>query len=203
MSKLYEGNPLHPAAPIASQGDRKILYQVDGVTPFSGAAGTTVLPASGLWVASEILAVRQLRRLLIEARYDGAAGATAGYAEIIPMLCTQVQASASSGGPSVPVAPAITDDVWEIPGVTDGAVTAGALSAGTLQNTNMSRTASWGKVVYRPIVIQLGAMLAASNKIRIEIEVDVTSASWFALQAHEGGDQANQGILNLAIVGAI
>jgi hypothetical protein len=186
----YQGEVDHGMTPLASAGDRRVLNQVDGVTPFSGAAGTTTLPGSGLWVASEILACRRLRRIAFEASYNAHASTTTGFAEIIVMLCRQW------------TVPLITDDVWTPLMVPDASPPApAALASGTLQNTNMSRTVLWSKVIYRPLVIQIAAAVANSDKIRGAIDVDVTDASWFALQAREAGDTTNRGILNLAIVG--
>jgi hypothetical protein len=182
---------LGPHTPVPSVGEREALLTAAGVA-FSGAAGTTVLPASGAWTQSAIHAVPDLRRLTIEASYNAHASTTTGYAEIIVMLCSQV------------ALPAIGDDVWFVPGVTDGAVTAGALAAGTIgSGSDYTVTASWGKAVYRPLVIQVGAALANSDKIRMRFDVDVTDARWFALQAREAGDSTNRGILNLAILGGI
>lgn len=183
------GNVSNGSTPLASAGNRQVLKTAAGVA-FSGSAGTTVLPASGAWTQSEIINVKQLRRVTLEVLYNAHASTTTGYAEIIPILCQQE------------ALPAIGDDVWFPLGITDGAVTAGALASGTIgTGSDYTITQSWGKVVYRPLVIQAGAALANSDKIRIKVDIDVTDSSWFALQAREAGDTTNRGILNLALVG--
>ncbi len=127
---------------------------------------------------------------MIEVAYNAHASTTAGYAQIIPMLCSQF------------TLPLIGDDVWFIPAVTDGVVTAAALTAGTIgSGSDYTVTASWGAVDYREMVINCKAALANSDKLRMRFDVDVTSAAFFALQAREIGDTTSRGILNLAIVG--
>lgn len=180
--KSFKGSPLKASTPIPQPG-----YRVSLLTAADAAWGAMTTA----WVQSQILDVRALRRLALEVAYDGAAGSTTGAPQILPMLCSRE------------VLPAIGDDVWFIPGVTDGVVTAAALAAGAIgAGSDFTITQSWGKVIYRPIALQVGAMLAASDKIRCVIDIDVTHASWFALQAREGIDGANPGTLTLAVVGA-
>jgi hypothetical protein len=175
--------------PVASAGERKTLLTAAGV-PFSGAAGTTVLPASGAWTQSEIIACRMLRRITLEVAYDAHASTTMGYPQLFPILCSQFEL------------PAIGDDVWFVPAVSGGTVTAGALTAGTIgAGSDYTVTASWGSVDYQQMVINCKAALANSDKLRMRFDIDVTDAAYFALQAREIGDTTNRGILNLAIVG--
>ena len=84
----YMGTVNHGSTPIAAAGERQVLLTAAGL-PFSGAAGSTVLPASGAWTQSAIIACRDLRRILVEVAYDAHASTVAGYAQIIPMLCSQ------------------------------------------------------------------------------------------------------------------
>lgn len=184
------------SVPLAATGDRRVLNTAAGV-PFSGANGTTVLPASGAWTQSEVVAVQPLRRLVVEVSYNANESTTTGYPQIIVALSSQANAGVV-GAP----APAVGDDVWFVPGITDGSVTAGALTAGTIgSGSDYTVTASWGAVDYRMMVINAKAALANSDKIRMRFSVDVTDAKWFMLQAREIGDTTNRGILNLSIVG--
>ncbi len=197
MTKGIAGKVEH-GTPVASVGVSTVLLTAAGA-PFSGAAGPTVLPASGAWTQSEILPVTQLRRLVVEVSYNAHSATTAGYPQIMVML--------SCYGPSAETsadAPAIGDDVWFLPGITDGAVTAGALAAGTIgAGSDYTVTAEWGAVDYHEMVVNCKKALATSDKIRMRLAFDVTDARWFALQAREIGDTTNRGILNLSVVGGI
>lgn len=186
--------------PVANPGERKILL-VDGTgpapfnvpttpTPFSGLAGTDVLPASGQWLRSVILNVDVARRLAIEVAYNGHASGTAGYAQIIPLLSSALDL------------PLAGDDVWFAPGDTDGSLTLGALAAGTMPTgSDFTLDASWGIKQLSPLVIKAGLATAASAKSRIVVPIDVTAARWVQFLAREIGDTTNRGILNLAVVG--
>lgn len=196
QSESIFGKVDRAAVPIAATGDRSVLLTAAGV-PFSGAAGTTVLPASGAWTQSEVRSVLPARRLVVEVAYNAHASTTAGYPQIIVML-SSVAASGVDGSPF----PAIGDDVWFIPGVTDGVVTSAALTAGAIgAGSDYTVTAEWGAVDYHEMVVNCKKALANSDKIRMRFSVDVTDAKFFALQAREIGDTTNRGILNLAIVG--
>lgn len=200
MSNSHFGPVERGATPVASSGNRTTLNTQAGV-PFSGAAGSTVLPASGAWTASEVIAVGPLRRLTLEISYNASAATTTGYAQIIPILSEQNKGATTD---LTPVKPLFSDDVWFIPGVTDGSVTAGALAAGTIAaSSTFTISGTFGQVQYNPLVIKVSPATANSAIIRVKVDIDVTSATWFYLQAREAGDATNRGILNISVSGGI
>lgn len=195
MAQSIEGPMEHASTPIASAGVRNVL-RTAAFAPFSGAAGTTVLPASGAWTQSEVIAVRHLRRLVVEVFYNAHGSTTTGYPQLLAML------SSVAPDPTTGLGPAVGDDVWGLTAVSDGVVTAGALAAGTIgTGSDFTVSASFGACDYREQVINCKAALANSDKLRMRLSFDVTDALWFMLQAREIGDTTNRGILNLAIVG--
>lgn len=191
MSTGY-GLVLNGSTPMAANGEHQILKTQAGV-PFSGTNGTTVLPASGAWTASQVQPADKQRRVSLEIGYLANASSTTGAAEIIVMLSRQIL-DASTGT----VAPAFSDDVWYVPLVTDGAVTAGALTAGILAaGSTFTGTMSFNKVTYRPLAIEVSAATANSAVLRAVLDFDVTGSTWWCVQAREIGDTTNRGVLNL------
>jgi hypothetical protein len=179
------------STPLAANGEHQVLLTQAGV-PFSGSTGSTVLPASGAFVASAVNPCDKQRRVSLEVQYAANAATTTGAAEIIFLTSRQILNSTQSGPPLY------TDDVWYIPLVTDGSVTAGALTAGTIQGgPTFTGTMSFNKMTYRPLAIELSAATANSAVLRAVIDIDVTGATWWYLQAREIGDTTNRGILNL------
>ncbi len=177
----------NPVVPVAAAGTRFQLLRAAGTT-FPSAA----LPAGGDWVASAVIACAPLRRVTIEVIYNANAATAASYCEIIPMLCQEE------------TAPLVSDAVWFVPGVTDGSIVAAAIAAGALAaGTDFTQSQAWGRAVYLPLVIQAGGAIAASNKIRVKFDVDVTGCRYFALQAREAGDPVNTGTLDLYICGGV
>lgn len=195
MTQSHIGPMEHASTPIASAGIRNVLKTAAGA-PFSGAAGTTVLPASGAWTQSEVVPVRHLRRLVVEVFYNAHASTTTGYPQLLAML-SSAPPDSTTGLP-----PAVGDDVWALTAVTDGVVTSAALTAGTIgTGSDFTVTAEFGATDYHEQVINVKKALANSDKIRARLSFDVTDALWFMVQAREIGDTTNRGILNLAIVG--
>lgn len=187
----------HMSTPIASVGIRKVL-RTAALAPFSGAAGTTVLPASGAWTQSEVIPVLYLRRLVVEVFYNAHASTTAGYPQLLLML-SSVGPDATTG-----LGPAVGDDVWGLTAATDGVVTAAALTAGTIgTGSDFTVSAEFGATDYHEQVVNVKKALANSDKIRARLSVDVTDARYFMLQAREIGDTTNRGILNLSVVGGV
>lgn len=190
MSSPY-GSVEDGATPLSANGEHQVLLTQAGL-PFSGAAGTTVLPASGVWTASQVMPCDKQRRICLEFWYDANAATVAGAAEVLVLLCKQKLNAAETG------APAIADDVWYAPTVptssgTSGALAAGALAAGSTFSIGMT----FQKVTYAPLAIEIAPVTANSAKARAVLEIDGTSSFWWYLQARELGDQTNRGILNI------
>lgn len=202
MSSPY-GSTESASTPLAANGERQVLLTQASV-PFSGAAGTTVLPASSAWVASQVQPCSQQRRLCLEFDYAASAGAATGAVEVLVLLCKQkIKVDAFGNVVSVaggyPGAPLVADDVWFFPSVASATVATGALAAGTLAaGSTFTGGMTFQKVTYGPLVIELGPVTAASAEVRQVVELDATSSFWWYLQAREIGAAANQGILNVS-----
>lgn len=187
------------STPLAANGERQVLLTQAGA-PFSGSAGTTVLPASGAWTASQVQPSDKQRRICLEFGYNAHASTTTGAAEVLVLLSRQKLKVDSSGTPATNNgAPLITDDVWYFPVVASTAITAAALAAGTLAaSSTFTGGVAFQKVTYGPLAIELAPVTANSAIARMCIEIDGTSAFWWHLQAREIGDATNRGILNIS-----
>lgn len=202
MSSPY-GSTESASTPLAANGERQVLLTQAGV-PFSGAAGTTVLPASSAWTASQVQPCSQQRRLVLLVNYAAAAGASTGAPEIVVLLSKQkIKYDTSGNVVSVangyPGAPLYTDNVWELPTVASSTVATGALAAGTLAaSSTFTGGVTFQKVTFGPLAIEIGPVTAASAIAPLAIELDATSSFWWYLQAREIGAAANPGILNIS-----
>lgn len=187
---------------VAAEGKRAQLL-VDGTygsSPFNvvGAAfNAGALPGSGAWLRSQIISVKGIRRIHLSIKYNGAAGATGGYAQIIPLIaCVDLSGSENA-------APLYSDDVWDVPLITDGSLVAGALAAGTLpSNSGFTLTSKVGAAALYPAAYQIGSMTAASDKIRGSFDLNVEAASWLAFDVREIGDGAHPGTIDLYYTGS-
>lgn len=193
------GDVIHGSTPLAANGERQVLLTQAGV-PFSGAAGTTVLPASGAWTASQVQPCDKQRRICLELAYDANASSTTGAAEVLVLLSKQKLKVDASGVPqNGDGKPLYTDDVWFFPSVPSSSTTLAALASGTLAaSSTFTRTQSFQKVTYGPLAIEVAPITANSDKARVVIDIDATGSFWWYLQARELGDQTNRGILNIA-----
>lgn len=150
---------------------------------------SAALEASGAWSRSSIVDVVDARKitLLIDYTTDATSG-TDGYVEIVPMVAFTSDS------------PAAGDATWFVPGVWDGSVTEGTL-AGTLPTgTDFTATPMFGKTKHLPLCIRLDPADADTDRIQIAVTIDVTSARWFQLMAHEAGDTSNPGTLAVSYV---
>jgi len=180
---------------LASEGTR-VQLQCDGTaaSPFNVVANFNVgaLPASGAWVRSGIICVKGIRNLHLSVLYNGHASSTTGAAEIIPFVCPQY------------TLPLSTDDVWDVPAVTDGSVTRAALATGTLPTSNViTRTFTYGKVNMNPLALEVGPVTATSDKGRIGIDINVEFATYFMLYVREAGDTTNTGTIDIWYTGSV
>lgn len=190
------------ATPLSANGVAQVLNTQAG-TPFSGSAGTTVLPASNAWVASQVMPADKQRRLTLHLSYKANAATTTGAAKIVIFRSSALLKSdgtpftgASATGQNV--APAYTDDVWGCPMVTDGTVTAAALTGTLAASTTATGTMKFGNVTYYPLAITLSAATANSAIGKMSLDVDVTDSLWVYIQAQEIGDATNRGILDVS-----
>lgn len=192
------GDTVSASTPLAANGERQVLLTQAGV-PFSGSAGTTILPAAGAWTASQVMPCDKQRRICLELAYDANAATTAGAAEVLVLLSKQKIKVDSNGVPTTNNGtPLITDDVWFLPMVANPTITFAPLAAGTLQGSGFTRTQTFAKVTYAPLVIEVAPVTANSDKGRHVIDIDATGSFWWYLQAREIGDTTNRGILNIA-----
>lgn len=190
MSSPY-GSVEDGATPLAANGEHQVLWTQAGV-PFSGTAGTVVLPASGAWTASQVMPCDKQRRICLEFAYNANASSTTGAAEVLVLLCKQKLNTAGDGPPLY------TDDVWFFPAVASSTITAAALAAGTLAaSSTFTRTQTFQKVTYGPLAIEIAPVTANSDKARLVLDLDATGSFWWYLQAREIGDATNRGILNI------
>ena len=180
---------------MASEGTRvQLLADGTGGAPFNAAVAfnTGALPAASAWLRSQIVCVRSIRNLRISVSYNANAATVAGSAEIIPLTCTQYGL------------PLSTDDVWDVPTVTDGSVTVAALAAGTLPATNViTRTFKAGKITLAPVAFELAAASANSDKGRMGIDMNVEVSTYVMFYAREVGDAANPGTLDIWYCGSV
>ena len=186
MASPY-GSTEHASTPIAANGEHNVLLTQAG-TPFSGAAGTTVLPASGAFTASAVNSCDKARRIAIEFNYKANASTATGAAEIIVLLCKQKIKYDTSGNVvtaanGAPGAPLYNDaGVWFIPAVANSTVATGALASGTIAGTpTFTGTQVFQKVTYGPLAIELAAATASSAIISLAIDIDCTSLFWWYL----------------------
>lgn len=127
---------------------------------------------SGTPARTSVLEIGENRRCTIEVFYNSAA-ASCGV-EILPLLAADS------------IKPSVTSDVWTIPGVWDGTVTAAnadsvAASAGYTVSPNFN------EVVHRPIALRTEPSTASSEKIRVSFSLNVEAHRWLCLQYVEYG----------------
>lgn len=141
------------------------------------------LAAAGAFVVTTVIDVRGYRRLNLTIRY--APGAVNGRPHIVPFRA-KTEAS-----------PALNSDSWSTFGVNDGSVASvnltGALAVGTI----ITAQPQWGEVTNAQLVLTTRPGIAASDRIREDVELDVQSVKWVYLQVAEVGATATPGILGL------
>ena len=99
--------------------------------------------------------------------------------------------------------PLSTDDVWDVPAVTDGSVTRATLATGTLPSSNViTRTFTYGKVNMNPLALEIGPITANSDKGRLGIDINVEHSTYFMLYVREAGDTTNTGTIDIWYTGA-
>lgn len=111
------------------------------------------------------------RRLAIAIAYN--ANATpGGIIELVPMI--------SDAGSK----PVITDDVWTIPGVWDGTVTAGA-GVAVASGIDWTVSPNFGQVVHTQLALRTPTTTGASDKVRIRFSINVEDGNWLGFQIKE------------------
>ena len=111
------------------------------------------------------------RRIAIAIAYN--ANATAGgIIELVPMV--------SDSGSK----PLITDDVWTVPGVWDGTVTAGA-GVAVASGVDWTTTPNFGQVTHTQLALRTPATTGSSDKVRIRFSINVEDGTWLAFQIKE------------------
>jgi hypothetical protein len=147
-------------------------FDIHGTAAAKAAIGTTAL-AKGPYVVPA-----SARRLLIQVFYD--ANATAGtIVEVVPAFTCDGKM------------PLVTDDVWTIPSVWDGTVTAGN-GVTPVAGVDWTVTPQFGQVTQRQLALRTPASSGVSDKIRIGWTISVEEASFIWLQLIEVG--ANAGV---------
>lgn len=163
----------------------------------AGAAfNATALPASSAWRQSEMLNVKSLRRVTIRLLYNANASTTTGY-PLIQVWCCGIPLDTSTG-----LEPAIGDDVWYAPMITDGVVT-GTATSGTLPTgADWTQGPLYGQQIHRPMTLQPPAAVANSDKLRMKFTIDVTDEFLMYVIAQEKGDSTNRGTLSILVNGS-
>lgn len=114
------------------------------------------------------------RRMSIAIAYN--ANATpGGILELVPMI--------ADGQPDT-TAPAPTEDIWTIPGVWDGTVTAGA-GVAVASGIDWTTTPSFGQVTHLQLALRTPVTTVASDKVRIRWSINVEDATFVAFQIKE------------------
>jgi hypothetical protein len=174
------------------------LNGLDGaISPLPQPGVAVALRASAVltaaWVATDVVSVRNARRVTLFCAYAADAGGTANRAQI------RVMASAedAAGG----TAPTVATDVWYPPAIVDATATATLLTGTKETGATMTTTQpEHGVVVARPLAITLGEPADAGTDVgRMAITLEVGPYRWLYVAAKELGDtDADQlGILGI------
>lgn len=160
-------------------------------TPAKGRATSLVasatLAASGAYAHSDPIDLEGARRLVLLVSYSP--NAVGGYPGIIPAF----------GYTIVEGGPAATDDVWYVPAVWDGSVTATLLTAASQPaGTDYTVQPEFGFTTHRPMLIRLEAGDAATDEIRIAVTLEVGAARWARVSYAELGVVATPGTLAIS-----
>ena len=161
------------------------MYDDAGTPALFNAA---VLPAAGAWKRSEILSVRGMRRFGLWVFADSdATGGTGAIPQIVVL------------GSAASTEPAIGADSWAMLPVLTGVITATAFSTGTIASgADYTLTPTGAMDTAAPLIVQLRAMAADTDKIRIgPLSYNVELVRWVHVIAAEVGDTTNPVTLNL------
>lgn len=139
--------------------------------------GTSAAQAAVSTTAATLGAFRvpnYARRLSIAIAYNAHA-TPGGIIELVPMI---------ADGPLDTTAPLVTEDIWTVPGVWDGTVTAGA-GVTVASGIDWTTTPNFGQVTHSQLALRTPATTVASDKLRIRFSINVEDASWVAFQIKE------------------
>jgi hypothetical protein len=166
------------------------VYENTGKAPqsFETQAGTLIasatLAASGAWVRSTpVLDVRGARRLTLLIDYIAATGGVGGYPEVIPLVSFEGQPPANDAA------------VWFGMGVWNGTVTESTISGTLPTGTDFTTAPNWSVAKHEPLIVSLDPADNVADRIQVAITLDITSARWFQIIAHERGAPAAPGTL--------
>jgi len=151
----------------------------DEVTLVADAA----LAAAGAFTASTIIDVRLWRTLNLSVRYSP--GAAGGFPDIIPF-----RAKTASE-------PLTTADSWYGFGVNDGSVNPQLMTGAFPAGTDATIEPEWGTVTERPLALRTELGNAATDEIRMDVELNVTSVKWVYILYAERGVAGTPGVLGL------
>ena len=141
------------------------------------------LAAAGAFTASPIIDVRKWRRLNLSVRYN--VGAAGGYPHIVA-----VRAKTATE-------PLTTADDWYAFSVNNGQPASTVITGAFPTNTDMTIQPGWGELTSYPMLLRLNTGVANTDKIRKDIELDVTSAKWVYILYAEKGVTGTPGTLGL------
>lgn len=157
------------------------IGSIDGATspmPCVGLPGelraSAVLTAA--WVASNIISVRDARKITLFIAYNAAAAGTANRPQMIFAVSGEL------------TAPAIGTDEWYALGLTDAAPTAAVLTGTGPTGWDATITPEYYNHVVAGASFTLQPSDNGTDKIRCTLTLDVTGAKHFVMLAKELGD---------------
>ena len=147
---------------------------------------SATLAASGNWSASDVISVRDARKIHLFIKYSVGASGSAARGQI--RLHTS----------PVTTEPAVGADSWYAPAVLDATPTPTVLAGTVVTGEDFTMQPEWGVHIAYPLAITLGPTSdAATDEIRMKITCAVEGDRWFYLAAHELGDTAHPGDLEV------
>jgi hypothetical protein len=167
------------------------MHENTGKAPqsFETQAGSLIasaaLLAAGAWSRSAaVLDVRGARRITLLIDYiANAVGGVGGFPEIVPLVSFEGQP------------PGAADPVWFGMGVWNGTVTEGTLSGTLPAGTDFTPAPNFAVTKHEPLIVSLDPADNVSDRVQMAVTIDVTSARWFQILAHEKGAPAASGTL--------
>lgn len=139
--------------------------------------------AAGAFTATSVLDVSKYRRINLSIRYTP--GAAGGYPYIVPLRT------------SVSAQPAVTADNWYGFGVNNGVPTSTVITGAFPAGTDPTIQPGWGLITEYPLAIRLETGVANTDKLRMDLELDVTSVNWLYFLYAEKGVVGTPGTLGL------